>query len=64
MFYSEDDSGFIADAPDLKYCSAFGKALEEAVKEIMIAAELWFETAIEDGQEIPQPRYKPAIYQI
>jgi len=24
IFYSEDDEGFIADIPDLKFCSAFG----------------------------------------
>ncbi len=24
IFYSEEDEGYIADIPDLKYCSAFG----------------------------------------
>ena len=62
VFYSEDDGGFIADIPDLKYCSAFGETQEEAMKEIMIAMELWLETAIADGEEIPVPKYKPAIY--
>ncbi|WP_369750730.1 type II toxin-antitoxin system HicB family antitoxin [Anabaena sp. PCC 7108] len=23
-FYSQEDDGYIADIPDLKYCSAFG----------------------------------------
>jgi len=64
VFYSEDDEGFIADIPDLKYCSAFGETQEDAMREIMIAMELWLATAIEDGEEIPRPRYKPAIYQI
>ena len=64
IFYSEDDEGFIADIPDLKYCSAFGDTQEEAIREIMIAMELWPETATEYGEEIPEPRYKPAIYQI
>ena len=25
--------------------------------------ELWIETAKEKGQKVPNPRYKPAIYQ-
>ena len=24
IFYSEEDGGYIADIPDLEYCSAFG----------------------------------------
>jgi hypothetical protein len=33
-FYSKDDRGFIADVPDLKYCSALGGTQEEAVREV------------------------------
>ena len=64
VFYSEDDEGYIADVPDLKYCSAFGETTEDAVREIMIAMELWIEVALEKDIEIPKPRYKPAIYAI
>ncbi|MCL2396919.1 MAG: type II toxin-antitoxin system HicB family antitoxin [Defluviitaleaceae bacterium] len=64
VFYSEDDKGFIADVPDLQYCSAFGETQEEAMREIMIAMELWLEVAKADGDDIPEPKYKPAIYQI
>jgi predicted RNase H-like HicB family nuclease len=28
IFYSEEDEGYIADIPDLQYCSAFGETLE------------------------------------
>ena len=34
VFYSEDDEGYIADIPDLKFCSAFGSTPEEAVREV------------------------------
>ena len=64
VFYSQDDEGFIADIPDLKYCSAFGDTPEEAVAEVMIAQKLWLETAEARGMEIPEPKYQPLIYQV
>ena len=30
IFYSEEDEGYIADIPDLSYCSAFGETPAEA----------------------------------
>ena len=63
IFYSKDDEGFIADIPDLKFCSAFGETPEIALKEVLIAQELWLEVAAESGREIPQPKYRPIIYQ-
>ncbi len=64
IFYSERDQGYIADVPDLKYCSAFGNTPAEALAELEIARELWLETAKEIGTPIPEPRYRPAIYQL
>ena len=64
VFYSEDDEGFIADIPDLKFCSAFGETPDKAMAEVLIAQELWLEAAKETGREIPSPRYRPMIYQI
>ena len=63
IFYSEDDGEYIADIPDLKPCSASGTTPEEALREVLIAKELWLEVAKEEGYPIPAPRYKPAIYQ-
>jgi predicted RNase H-like HicB family nuclease len=63
LFYSNADGGFIADVPDLKYCSAFGDTPQEALSEVLIAQELWLESAKEDNASIPEPMYKPAIYQ-
>ena len=63
IFYSEEDGGYIADIPDLDPCSAFGETPEEALAELQIAKALWLETAKENGLEIPEPRYRPAIYQ-
>lgn len=55
IFYSEEDKGFIAIAPDLPGCSAFGETEERALDEIKTAIELWLEVAKEDGIPIPKP---------
>ena len=64
VFYSEEDACYIADIPDLKYCSAHGDTPEEAVHEVLIAKQAWLEVAREEGLSIPEPRYRPAIYQV
>ena len=55
IFYSEEDACYIADIPDLSSCSAFGATPEEALREV--------EKAKDKGLSIPEPRYRPAIYQ-
>jgi predicted RNase H-like HicB family nuclease len=64
IFYSDEDEGYIADIPDLKFCSAFGSTPEEAVHEVMLAKAAWLETAVTEGKPIPPPKYRPVIYQI
>jgi predicted RNase H-like HicB family nuclease len=64
IFYSEEDGEYIADIPDLKYCSASGATPEEALLEVLEAKSLWLEAAREQGKTIPEPRYRPAIYQV
>jgi predicted RNase H-like HicB family nuclease len=63
IFYSEDDEGYIADIPDLEFCSAFGETPEEALRELEIAKKAWIETAKAAEKQIPQPKYRPLIYQ-
>ncbi|MFH1038972.1 MAG: type II toxin-antitoxin system HicB family antitoxin [PVC group bacterium] len=63
IFYSQDDEGYIADIPDLDACSAFGITPDEALREVEIAREAWLKTAAAEGKPIPEPRYRPAIYQ-
>lgn len=64
IFYSEEDEAYIADIPDLKYCSASGDTPEQALHEVMEAKALWLETARDKGLNVPLPRYRPAIYQM
>jgi len=63
IFYSEDDSGYIADIPDLEACSAFGDTPEGALHEVQKAKSLWIEAAKAEGKPIPPPKYRPVIYQ-
>lgn len=63
VFYSAEDKAFIADIPDLKYCSAHAKTPQEAVRQVLIAQRAWIATAKAHGKKIPKPRYRPAIYQ-
>ncbi len=63
IFYSEEDEAYIADIPDLKYCSAAGDTPQEALTEVIIAKQAWLETSKLEGRPIPVPKYKPVIYQ-
>ena len=64
IFYSNQDEGYIADIPDLKYCSAFGETPELALQEVQIAKTAWLEAAKATEKPIPEPKYRPAIYQL
>ena len=63
IFYSDEDGGYIADVPDLESCSAFGKTPSEALTEVERAKEAWIKAARDAGKSVPEPRYRPAIYQ-
>jgi predicted RNase H-like HicB family nuclease len=64
VFYSEEDACYIADIPDLRFCSACGDTPEEAVREVLIAKAAWLKVARKRRKPIPKPRYRPAIYQL
>ncbi len=64
VFFSEEDEGYIADIPDLRMCSAFGRTPEEALHEVLAAKQAWLASARETGKPVPEPRYRPAIYQV
>ena len=64
IFYSEEDEAYIADIPDLKYCSAIGETPQQALSEVILAKTAWLEAAKAESKNIPKPRYRPVIYQI
>lgn len=64
VFYNEEDKCYIADIPDLKYCSAHGSTPEEALNEVLIAQELTLESMREARMGAPKAKYRPALYEL
>ncbi|WP_169741574.1 type II toxin-antitoxin system HicB family antitoxin [Beijerinckia mobilis] len=60
VFWSDDDEGFIALAPDLPGCSAWGANRAEALVELKDAMEAWVQAANEAGNPIPPPSPAPS----
>lgn len=59
IFWSDEDDGYIALAPDLPGCSAFGETAEEALRESNDAIEAWLQAAKAAGSFIPKPSQLP-----
>ena len=55
VFWSDEDQVWIADVPDLPFCTAHGATPHEAVAEVEVAAEAWLEAARATGRPIPLP---------
>lgn len=55
VFYSKEDGGWIALAPELPGCSAFGKTSAKALKQLDTAIELWLYTARLKKWSVPKP---------
>lgn len=53
--FDPEDNIFVASVPELKGCTAHGETRQKALEELEIAKELWIETAIEEGVELPEP---------
>jgi predicted RNase H-like HicB family nuclease len=55
LYWSNTDNCFIAEIPELKGCIAHGNSEIEALENVNKAKALWIETALEFGDNIPQP---------
>lgn len=55
VFWSEEDEGYVAIAPDLPGASAWGKTEAGAIKELRIAIDLWIKGAQKAGNPVPRP---------
>jgi len=51
----EDDGRYSVYAPDLPGCTSWGIDREAAIEHIREAIELWIESALAEGEEIPKP---------
>ena len=56
IFYSEEDSGYIATVAELPGLSGFGETAEEALEEVKIAVAAALDYMFEKNKEFPQPR--------
>ncbi len=63
IFFNEEDKGYIADIPDLPHCAAFGETPEQALAEVLKAKAAWLEAARAENKPIPEPSFRPVIYQ-
>jgi predicted RNase H-like HicB family nuclease len=45
-------------------CSAFGETPAEALAEVELAKQAWLGAAKSEGKPIPEPKYRPVIYQL
>ncbi len=64
IFYSDEDEGYIADIPDLQYCSAFGDSPEEALAEVLKAKKEWIDSARKNKKPVPEPHFRPVVCQV
>jgi predicted RNase H-like HicB family nuclease len=55
VFWSAEDDAWIADVPDLTYCSALGNTPHDAVAEAEVAIAAWLEAAESSGRPFPKP---------
>jgi predicted HicB family RNase H-like nuclease len=53
--WSDEDNSFVATIPGIKALSAFGATREEALSELHIAAEAYFEALEAAGKPLPLP---------
>jgi len=55
VFWSDEHQVWIANVPDLAFCSGHGETPQAAVEEVEVAVEAWLDTAKKQGIEIPKP---------
>ena len=56
LYWSDEDSAFIAEVPELPGCAADGSRRQEALANAEIVIDEWIETAKELGRPIPEPK--------
>ena len=56
VYWSAEDTVFVADVPELPGCMAHGATPSEAVAAAQDAIALWIDTALEDDRTVPAPK--------
>ena len=55
VFWSSEDEGFIAIAPDLPGASVWGKSEADAIEELHTVIGLWIKASRKAGNPVPKP---------
>lgn len=61
LYWSNEDSTFVAEVPELPGCMAHGHSQVEALKNVNDAIELWIDTAREFGDVVPEPKRERSL---
>ena len=56
LYWSNVDSAFVAEVPELPGCMAHGDTQEVALRNVNQAMALWIDTAKEFGDPTPEPK--------
>jgi predicted RNase H-like HicB family nuclease len=56
IYWSDNDSSFIAEIPELPGCSADGETYFEALGNLEKIRDLWLRNAQKYGDKIPKPK--------
>ena len=62
IYWSEEDTAFVAEVPELPGCAAHGATHETALVSAQEAIQLWIETAKEFGDPIPRPKGRRLVF--
>ena len=58
IYWSQEDSAFVVEVPELPGCMSDGATYAGAVKNAQVAISEWIETAKDLGRDIPQAKGK------
>ena len=62
IYWSNDDSAFVAEVPELPGCIAHGDTQSKALKSANDVVALWLNTAQETGRDVPEPKGRRLFY--
>lgn len=62
IYWSEEDSVFIAEVPELPGCMADGESYSEALRNAENVIREWIETAISLGRKVPEAKGRKLNY--
>jgi len=62
VFWSAEDSAYIAEVPELPGCMADGASYEDAISSVQKVIQEWIDTALALGRTVPEPKGRRLIY--